>query len=186
MPARKFDEARQGAFWQLDELRGALETLEEKRYLAKAGITFQQFLVLLAARSVEPPVTQADISRAVNRNRKSISLMVERMERLGLIVRSRSKMDRREIHVVLTSLGSQILSDAFSVGIPLTERLYSVFSDEDLARMVEMMGKLQDKIATDLGPNAPDLTRNDVFRDRIVATLKGAYSQAHSHVSRTA
>jgi MarR family transcriptional regulator, organic hydroperoxide resistance regulator len=157
MPAKKFDEARQGAFWQLDELRGALGTLEEKRYLAKAGITFQQFLVLLAARSVEPPVTQADISRAVNRNRNSISLMVERMERLGLIERSRSKIDRREIHVVLTSLGSQKLSDALSVGIPLTERLCSVFSGKELAQMVAMMGKLQDRIASDLGPNSPDL-----------------------------
>jgi DNA-binding MarR family transcriptional regulator len=176
MPAKKFDEARQVAFWQLDALRGALGTLEEKRYLSKAGITFQQFLVLLASRCIDPPVTQAAISRAVNSGFNNISMMVERMERLGLIERSRSKIDRREIHVVLTSLGSQKLSDAFSVGIPLTERLCSVFSVKELARMVAMMGKLQDQIAIDLGPNAPDFSKNDVFRDRVVATLKGAYA----------
>jgi DNA-binding MarR family transcriptional regulator len=121
MPAKKFDEARQGVFLQLDGLRGALETLEEKRYLAKAGISYQHFLVLLAAQSIRPPVTQAAISRAVNRNFNTISMMVERIERLGLIARSRSKIDRREIHVALTSLGRKKLSDAFSVGIPLTE-----------------------------------------------------------------
>jgi hypothetical protein len=52
--------------------------------------------------------------------------------------------------------------------------------------MVAMMGKLRDRIATDLGPNAPDLLRNDAFRDSTVATLKGAYSQPHAHIRRTA
>jgi DNA-binding MarR family transcriptional regulator len=175
MPSEVFDEARQGAFLQLDELRGALGTLEEERYLAKAGITFQQYLVLLAARCIDPPVTQAAISRAVNSSFNNISMMVERMERLGLIERSRSEMDRREIHVVLTGLGSQKLSDAFSVGVPLTERLCSVFSGGELAQMAALMLKLRDRISADLGPKAPDLARNDAFRDSIVATLKSAW-----------
>jgi DNA-binding MarR family transcriptional regulator len=178
MPTKKFDEARQAAILQLHDLRTVLETLEENRYLVKAGITYSQYLVLLTVQSTDPPVPESAISRVVNHNLNSISMIADRMEKLGLISRARSKDDRREVHVALTDLGKQKLADAIKVGVPLTDRLCSSFSDEELARMVALVEKLQAGIAAELGSKATGPSSSGASRDHMLAMLKSASRRA--------
>jgi DNA-binding MarR family transcriptional regulator len=178
MPAKKFDKRKQAAVLKLHDLRTDFEKMEEKMYLVNGGIIYQQYVVLLTVHSMEPPVSQASISRAVNRTFNSVSSMVERMEEQGLVVRARSKTDRREVHVALTDLGERMLADAIKIWVPLTDGLSSVFSDKELGRMKELMNKLQAGIAAELGPAATDPSDIAASRDRIMATLKSASGRA--------
>jgi DNA-binding MarR family transcriptional regulator len=101
----QFRESSHEASLLLHSMQSLLTKLEENAYAAQAGISYQQFLILITIEASEPPVNQTTVAKSIQRNLNSISMIIDRMERLGLVVRERSKEDRRETHLTLTSLG---------------------------------------------------------------------------------
>jgi DNA-binding MarR family transcriptional regulator len=149
-----------------------LTKLEEKVYAAEAGISYPQFLVLVNVASSEPPVTQTTIARRIQRELNSVSMLVDRMERLGLVTKSRSEVDRRETHVALTPLGKKKLARAIEVGTALRERLGIAFSEEEAQEGIRLTTKLRNQILKELGQKpAPAQSERDT-RQRIIDVFK--------------
>ncbi len=171
---RDFDESRQATFLLLHNVLGLLTKLEENVYATKAGISFPQFLVLLTVESSEPPVTQTDIAKATARNLNTVSMITDRMDRLGLVRRVRSDDDRRETHISVTELGHAKLAEAIKVGGTVVEKLGNAFSDEEVRVANDLMGKLKNTIVAELGKGTVSKGQDAQQTARVIHTLKTA------------
>jgi DNA-binding MarR family transcriptional regulator len=168
----QFRESGQAAFLQLHSMLSLLTSLEEGAYLGKTGISYQQFQVLLAVQSGDPPVSQSFIARRVQHKLNSISMIADRMEKQGLISRVRSEDDRREVHVSLTSLGIEKLKQAVDVGVPLSERVASALTEVELNEMTRLMTKLKTQIFVEMGKAEPDAAKDQSETRRVLNVLK--------------
>jgi DNA-binding MarR family transcriptional regulator len=87
-------------------LRGALRSYNQtlQQQLVPFDLTLQQFLHLRVIWEIEG-LTQNEISQLVGVEKASSTVVFNTLEEKGLIVRTRSKTDRRKIHVSLTKPG---------------------------------------------------------------------------------
>jgi DNA-binding MarR family transcriptional regulator len=72
--------------------------------LERHDISMKHFHFLKALQ-FEDGVTQIELSRRVGFERATVTVVVEELEQLGYIRRTRNKVDRRKIHVFLTPKG---------------------------------------------------------------------------------
>lgn len=168
----QFRESGQEAFLLLHNMMGLLTKVEETTYSNQAGISYPQFLILITVESSEPPVSQTTISKKIQRNLNTISMIVDRMEKLGLVKRVRSEEDRRETHVSLTPLGKEKLAKAIKVGAGLKERLSGALTDEDLEQCMRLMAKFRDQILKEMGREPIPLESGRTSRRRIIEVFK--------------
>jgi len=75
------------------------------------GLTTPQLLVLqTVANTKEQPIRA--ISAEVNLSQATVTSIVDRLERRGLLERQRSAIDRRQVFLVITEAGTDLLAKA--------------------------------------------------------------------------
>ena len=82
------------------------------RTLNEYGITMEQYLVLVTVKFHDPPIRITDIAWWLERSTNSISMLVDRMVKAGLLRRVRDRSDRRAVNVFLTSKAENALEPA--------------------------------------------------------------------------
>ena len=81
--------------------------------LTALGITYPQYLVLMVLwETDEQPVN--DIARRLVLETNTITPMLQRMEKLGLVSRKRGKQDKRQQIVSLTEKGRALEEEAYA------------------------------------------------------------------------
>lgn len=89
------------------------------------GLTTPQLLVLqTVANTKEQPIRA--ISAEVNLSQATVTSIVDRLERRGLLERQRSGIDRRQVFLVITEAGIDLLAKAPK---PLQENFLHRFED---------------------------------------------------------
>lgn len=79
----------------------------------RTGLTLPQLLSLRAIdESDADEVTLASVADAVHLSRSTVSGVIERLVKAGLISRARSSVDRRRLHLSLTGSGRDKLASA--------------------------------------------------------------------------
>ena len=92
-----------------------LITQAYRPYLDKLGVTYPQYLVLMVLwETDELPVN--DIAKRLALETNTVSPLIQRMEREGIVNRTKGKVDTRQTIVSLTAHGKDLLEQ--SVGIP--------------------------------------------------------------------
>jgi DNA-binding MarR family transcriptional regulator len=124
---------------------------EEDSFYRKAGVSYQQFLVLMTMESIARPATAVELSRLLQRNPNAISMILDRMEKSGLIKRVRSKIDRRLVHVLMTPSGKKLLGQAVGIGMELVRRMLAAFSDEELQLLIRLLDKVSLQATDEIG-----------------------------------
>jgi DNA-binding MarR family transcriptional regulator len=92
------------------QLRRFSRHMEEQ--VREQGVNPQQYQVVLAVRGL-PPGQAPTVGRLAERmqlNHNSMVELVNRCEQAGLLQRTRSDLDRREVTVAITSRGEALLS----------------------------------------------------------------------------
>jgi len=161
-------ESLHAAFLLLHNTQGLLTRLEERVYFSQAGVSYQQYLILVNVASSDPPVTQTAIAERLQRNLNSISTMVDRMARQGLVTKSRSTEDRRETHVALTARGKEAMEKALKVGAKLRARLGAGFTDTELQAGMRLLTKTRDRVRAELGQETVSPQVDRATRQRII------------------
>ena len=115
----------------------------ENKEFSKIGISAQQHAVLMAIMQTEGPVTPSQIAKLVDRNANSITLILDRMEKSGLINRIRNVDDRRSLLVSVTDKGEKILREGIGIGWNVIQDLLGELSEEELVTISDSMGKLR-------------------------------------------
>ncbi len=85
--------------------------LHSRRLVEQSGLTGPQWLTLReAARLGRPPA--GVLARAVNLSQPTVSGILDRLERRGLVERVRDNEDRRSVAVSVTEVGQRLLAEA--------------------------------------------------------------------------
>jgi DNA-binding MarR family transcriptional regulator len=116
----------------------------EEVMFAKIGLTPQKYMVLMAIRLIEDHATVSDVAQWLDRNTNSISLIVDRMKKEGLVTRLRSLGDRRTVQLSLTQKGKEKLDQASVPGWDLVQEMMSPLSEKELntfAGLLEIISK---------------------------------------------
>jgi DNA-binding MarR family transcriptional regulator len=124
---------------------------EEDAFRRKAGISYQQALILMVMESFESPVTAVELARVLQRNPNTVSMILDRMEKQLLVKKVRSQIDRRLVHVRMTPTGKEKLAQAIGVGNDLVERIVTGFSVEELQVFAKFLNKITSQAAREAG-----------------------------------
>ena len=124
----------------------------EEFVLAKVGLTPQQYSVLMAIKFLGKPATPTDVARWLDRNTNSITLIVDRMERDGLVTRARDLRDRRSLRLVMTKKGEELLERASVPAWELVQNTLSCLSEEELQTLCNLIEKVRGSAFQILNP----------------------------------
>jgi len=117
---------------------------------AKVGLSYQQYVILMTMLSMDGLITATGLARRLVRKTNTMSTMLDRMERQGLVKRIRDLPDRRLVRVVVTQKAMEIMQQATKLGWALMERLTSVYSEEELQILAGLIEKIRERVLEEL------------------------------------
>lgn len=85
--------------------------LHSKKLLKESGLTTSQLLVLDAIEKLEKP-TPSSVAREILLSQGTVTNLIDRMEKRGLLQRIKAQDDKRSVHLVITESGKQCYTDA--------------------------------------------------------------------------
>jgi DNA-binding MarR family transcriptional regulator len=120
---------------------GLFRLFEDQAYGEK-GLTMEQFTVLAAVKQMGAPARVVDIAKWIGRTPNTISMIVDRMVKAGLVKRTRDKKDRRIVNVTPTSKADDLFRLAIPAGWEFIHKIMLPLSEADrhtLARLLETL-----------------------------------------------
>ena len=117
-------------------------------HFEKCNLTFPQALVLNALLE-ETPVPISVLAEKTGSANSTVSGIVDRLEKLGLVQRERSREDRRVIYVGLTDQYIQHRKDADSNVRDYFARLLSPLEEEEKQEILRALRKLDEVLCMD-------------------------------------
>jgi DNA-binding MarR family transcriptional regulator len=111
------------------------------------GLTGSQLLVL---KMLEPrgQVSLSALSEEIRAKNSTVTGIVDRMERDGLVVRRRSGDDRRVVHIELTAKGKKLANDVKADPKHMFRALLEELPSRDAAELERIMTKLVGRART--------------------------------------
>ncbi len=124
-----------------------LITREYQPYLDALEITYPQYLVLMILWENDGlPVN--DIAKKLILNTNTITPLIKRMEKQGLVTKQRSVEDERKVIVKLTKKGEELKERAVLIPERLGQQLLEgPMGVEELVRLKEDLGKIIDHLS---------------------------------------
>jgi len=114
--------------------------------LSRIGVTTGQLPVLLVLFE-EDGLTQAELARAVGIEQPTMALTLRRMERDGLVTRTRDASDARRSHVKLTAAAKRKKNAVLRIRDEIDAQVMSSFSPAEQ----KTLRKLAVRLVTQLG-----------------------------------
>jgi MarR family transcriptional regulator, transcriptional regulator for hemolysin len=115
------------------------------RELAPIGASVTDFILLFHIDSAAAPgMSQTEVARFSDMGGPALVRHLDRMEREGLVVRTRDTTDRRVLRVTLTAAGRSRLREIATVMARCDDELRSVLTDDEAAVMQGALDKLFD------------------------------------------
>ena len=132
----------------------------------KYGITTEQFRVLSCIKS-RGPLKPSDIASMLERSPNSISMIVDRMVKAGLVRRTRDRKDRRVVFVNMTDKGKEAIDPAVLSGWEFINKLLSPLSYDEQCALAGMLEKIKCELAGYLNPemDMAEIIKNSFTRD---------------------
>lgn len=111
------------------------------RHLADHQLTISQFGVLEAVHHLGP-LSQRQLADKILRSSGNLTMVIDNLERDGLVVRERGKHDRRVMMVHLTPEGRTLVESILPRHVAGLSELFSVLSEEELGDLARLTRKL--------------------------------------------
>lgn len=119
--------------------------------LMQYGIPGMQAEVLFAIKAIGNPATPAQISRLMFRRPHSVSGILNRMDKAGLVKRSRDLEKKNLVRVALTEKGERAYRQA--LGGRAVQRIISSLSESERQKLKSLLETLRNKGLKELGLN---------------------------------
>jgi len=129
----------------------------------KLGLTYQQYVIMGAIKHMKTPATPSGIATWIDRNPNTVTLILDRMEKNGLVQRKIYAKDRRKLRLTLTRKGEELHNSATMPSRGLTKKVLSVLTAEELSLFAVLLRKIQD--STFECRNIKDKVINDTYSD---------------------
>ena len=137
----------------LHRVRDAISLCEDSIY-GEYGLTTEQFAVLVALKSRGGSLRPTDLALILERSPNSVSMLVDRMVKAGLVRRTRDRQDRRVVYVTATSRSEGAVGPANLAGWEFIQKILSPLSDKDKEALNTMLEVLRCEIDGYLNPEA--------------------------------
>ena len=111
------------------------------RGLMVEGLTASQFSTIKALR-FHGPLAQRDIAKHILKSGGNITMVVDNLERTGLVVRERDHEDRRIIYVRLTPDGEQLFDRIYPAHLKRIEDAMKTLGVDGCDHLVELLEQL--------------------------------------------
>jgi len=99
--------------------------------------------MLLALNYMGGSANPADIAEWLIRSPNSISMIVDRMVKGGLVKRTRDRVDRRVVWVTPTIKGNAALEQAHPAILEFVHRIFQPLSNEDNDTLFDLLGRVK-------------------------------------------
>jgi DNA-binding MarR family transcriptional regulator len=167
--------------WLLLPRVGDALALCQDLVFGKYGITTEQWRVLSCIKS-RGPLRPTDIASMLERSPNSMSMIVDRMVKAGLVRRTRDRKDRRVVFVSMTDKGREAVEPAIPAGWEFMHKVVSPLSYDDQRALVSTLETLKCELAGYLNPemDMAEITKNSFTKDpdlykRLVEILPPGY-----------
>lgn len=111
------------------------------RNVGKSGLRPSEFSILVLIDS-NSPVTQTELGRALNIRRPNMVVLIEGLERRGLVVRAEHEHDRRMHTLRLTPKGNSLLAEAQRLSREAEYTATRCWTDRERAQVVALLRRL--------------------------------------------
>jgi DNA-binding MarR family transcriptional regulator len=135
----------------IHRVRDVLMTCEDQVF-GEYDLTSEQYSVLMTIKYLREPVRVTDIAHWLERSTNSVSMIVDRMVKAGLLRRVRDRKDRRVVNVFITSKGGKALKPATVTGLEFIREVLSPLSYEDRRTLVSLLQTVKYKAFKYLDP----------------------------------
>jgi DNA-binding MarR family transcriptional regulator len=129
------------AYLRIHQTVNSLITCEEMA-LKSSGLTRETFTILMAFKNLPSPVKEKDIADCVNRGSNSITMILDRMVRYGLVERIQDTKDRRVKRLIITPKAEK----SYEKAKVLASRLISEILVNLTATEIQSLGLILEKI----------------------------------------
>ena len=119
------------------------------RELSRYGLTVTQSAILSAVKRLGEAATPGSVALFLYRESTTISNTLIRMEKQGLVKRTRDPMRRREVRITLTPPGEDALREAGKRDI--INRALAGLTEAESREMIEKLEPLRDVLLQELG-----------------------------------
>ena len=113
--------------------------LHSKHLMKTAGLTAPQMLILQTLRDQGDAII-SDVASQVSLSQATVTSIMDRLEKRGLVIRERSNQDKRKVFASLTDTGNDLIRNA---PMPLQDYFIRQFSDLQEWEQTQIISSLQ-------------------------------------------
>ncbi len=115
--------------------------------LKKSGldVTGEQYTIM-ATLWYKDGITQKNISESINRDKTTVSRVIDGMIRKNLLVRTPSQLDKRERLIYLTEKGKSLQKQMVKVGGDLYIKVLKDIPDDEIKCTIEILKKMNSNL----------------------------------------
>jgi DNA-binding MarR family transcriptional regulator len=145
MPVKfKFENLDKGAWLLLRQVPNLVSRCEDQVF-SKHGLTTERHAVLMAIKHIDGPVRPTDVARWLDLSVNSVSMIIDRMVKAGLVKRTRDRKDRRTVFLTVTDKAEKAYVLASVAGWELIQEILAPLSDRDKRTLIKLLETLRDK-----------------------------------------
>ena len=115
----------------------------EDQIIGEHGLTTEQYAILVAISYLGEPARITDIAQWLERSTNSISMIVDRMVKAGLVIRRRDTHDRRVVYVSFSSKGENALKPSSQGMFEAVQEHMSELSEKDRNTLLSLLTTLR-------------------------------------------
>jgi MarR family transcriptional regulator, organic hydroperoxide resistance regulator len=136
MPGQGF---RDSEVYLLHEVTTRLDRIARQRFLDPEGITYPEFLVLMAVREAGSP-TQDDVAVFVDMSTSLVSQRVKALVKKGLVRQAGDTENRRRVRLGLTASGSAAVEKISTAMVSESGRVFEALGPARTALRKMLLG----------------------------------------------
>jgi len=155
---------------------------------SKSGLTTEQWGVLTAIKA-RGPLRPSDLSWILERTPNSMSMLIDRMAKAGLVRRTRDRKDRRVVTVSLTDKGQISVGPAVVAGWEFIHEILSPLSHNEQRDLAYSLERVKCELDSYLCPDMDktEITKNsftndpDLYKRMLKTLLPAGYESKRKH-----
>lgn len=111
----------------------------------KVDLTPEQFLLIDLLWN-QGPLSQQELADQLQKDKNSVTKLVDAAERKGFVIRQQNPSDRRSNTIILTDLALSLKDDAKTKGIFILDQMLNGISEDELNAFLVTLAKLCDNM----------------------------------------
>jgi DNA-binding MarR family transcriptional regulator len=143
-----FENSKMQTWAMLRQTSESIDICEEKQFIpfAPLGLTPQQYIILMIIKISRTPLSLTQMADMVDRHANNITIIIDRMEKNGLVKRVRINGDRRSYRLALTPKGEKYYQTGIRENSHLIKEIFDCLSNEELQTLQDLLEKIRVRV----------------------------------------